>query len=86
MQLKFKTPENNRNNVFRGQQLRNKVPCIIFRGLEDRKMVSLMFWIQNHSIKDISNVFSDYKQTSRCTCCIQRETCDKIGAPNAVKT
>ena len=43
MQLQVKMLENSTNKLFRIKQTTSKVPSNIFRGLEDIKIVRLMF-------------------------------------------
>ena len=58
MQLQVKMPENNRNNVVRGEQTKNKVPCNIFRGFEVERNLWLMFSRPNHNTKGVWNILS----------------------------
>ena len=54
-----------KNNVFTSKQTPDKSPSNIFRVLEVRKKVGLMFWRPKDTMKDKSYVFSGYKQRNK---------------------
>ena len=62
MQLQVKMPQNSRNKLFKSKQTTNKVLSEIFRGLEVRRKLRLMFRTTKNNMKDKSHAFSGYKQ------------------------
>ena len=59
------TAKNRKNNVFRSKQTTKKVPSNIFRGLEVRGKLRLMFWRPKDSMKGKNYVLSGYKKTNK---------------------
>ena len=75
--LNWKKPS--RNDVFRGKLATSKVPFKIFKGLEVRKNVQLMFWRPKSSMKGKCYVFSGDKQRNKACfvyleCKLQQDT------------
>ena len=56
---------NGTNKVFRRKQIPNKESPKIFRDLEVRKMVGLMLWSPQYSIKVECYIFSGYQQRNK---------------------
>ena len=76
--------ENCKKNLFTDKNTTNNVSSDIFRGFENGKMIRLRFLGSNHNIKEKWNVFSDYKQTTRCASYIYSVNCNSIGAANGI--
>ena len=70
LQLRVKTPQNSRNNIFIRRKTTNKVPSNMFRALEVGTKVRLVFTRPKNKNK----------------VCLVYLQCNKIGAANAIKS
>ena len=63
--IKNSTAKNSKSSVFRSKQITTKVPLKIFRDLEVRKYVRLMFWRRKNSMQGRCYVSSVCQQRNK---------------------